>query len=110
MSTDLSFRYDKYSEKLYINTNGDIPGTITIEYVPRFESVEEIQSDYWIDMVMRMATALAKVTVGRIRTRYTQSNALWTQDGQQILDEGNNELNSLREYLAQNTQLIYGID
>lgn len=59
---------------------------------------------------MKLSLALAKVAVGRIRTRYTQSNALWTQDGDQILQEGTAELESIRDHLRTNTQLVYGID
>lgn len=109
-STDLAFRYDKSSNKLYINIATSKPQNITIEYVPRYNDVSEITSDYWIDIIVRLATALAKVTLGRIRTRYTQSNALWTQDGQQMLDEGTNELNDIREKLQASTQLCYPID
>jgi hypothetical protein len=109
-STDLAFRYDKSSNKLYINIATSKPKSITIEYVPRFNDVSEITSDYWIDIIVRLATAIAKVTLGRIRTRYTQSNALWTQDGQQMLDEGTQELNDIREKLQTSTQLCYPID
>lgn len=109
-STDLAFRYDKSSNKLYINIATSKPKNITIEYVPRFNDVSEIVSDYWIDIIVRLATAIAKVTLGRIRTRYTQSNALWTQDGQTMLDEGTQELNEIREKLQSSTQLCYPID
>ena len=110
VSTDLTFRFDEYTKKLYINIAMDRPSYITIEYVPECTSVEEIVSDYWIDMLMRMSVAIAKQVVGRIRTRFTQSNALWTMDGEALLAEGNEEMNNLREYLAANTQLMYPID
>lgn len=61
-------------------------------------------------MLIRLATAIAKVTVGRIRTRFTQSNALWAQDGELLLNEGNEELTALREHLKDNSQLVYPID
>ena len=109
-STDLAFRYDKSSNKLYINIATSKPKKITIEYIPRFNDVSEIVSDYWIDIIVRLATAIAKVTLGRIRTRYTQSNSLWTQDGQTMLDEGTQELNEIREKLQSSTQLCYPID
>ena len=109
-STDMAFIFDRSKNKLYINTSSGLPDTITIEYVPRFDDVSEIYSDFWIDVIIRMAVALGKVTLGRIRTRYTQSNALWQQDGQTMLDEGNSELSSLREELKASTQLCYPID
>lgn len=54
----------------------DKPQYITIEYVPLYKDVSEVVSDYWIDIIIRMATAQAKIILGRIRSRYTQSNAL----------------------------------
>lgn len=109
-STDLAFRFDKDSSKLYINVPNGTPASITIEYIPIIHDVDEIKSPYWIDMLMRLAVALTKVTVGRIRSRYTQSNALWQGDGDTILNEGKEELNNLRDTLLQNSELTYPID
>lgn len=110
LSTDLAYRYDRVTNKLYINTSSGMPTSITIEYIPRYESVDQIISDYWIDILTRLSVALTKVTLGRIRSRFTQSSSLWTQDGEQLLTEGNEELNGLREHLVANTQLIYPVD
>ena len=109
-STDLAFRYDRFDNKLYVNVSSGIPKYITVEYVPRFDDVSEVISDYWIDIIIRMAVAIGKITLGRIRSRYTQSNALWQQDGQLILNEGKAELDELREKLQISTQLCYPID
>lgn len=109
-STDLSMRFDRDKQQLYINCAFDMPEKVTIEYIPRFNDVSEIKSDYWIDNLMRLATANAKIAVGRIRTRYTQSNPLWTQDGDKLLEEGNNEASAIREELKKNNQLVLGID
>ncbi len=110
VSTDLSFIYDPTTRKLYINTSGDMPDKITIEYIPRYDNVEEITSDYWIDVLVRLSVAMAKVTVGRIRSRFNQSGALYTQDGDTILNEGNAELEALRNDLLASTSLNYPID
>lgn len=110
VSTDLIYRYDKPTEKLYINCSYDFPQSITIEYIPRFDSIEQITSDYWIDIIHRMTLAKCKIALGRIRTRFTQSNALYTQDGEAMLAEGNEELNSLREMLDANMTLPYPVD
>ena len=109
-STDLAFRWDRSTDKLYVNIATATPKFITVEYVPRYNDVSEVVSDYWIDIIIRLAVALAKVTLGRIRGRYTQSNALWVQDAQTMLEEGNGELRELREHLVNNTMLSYPID
>ena len=110
ISTDMSFKEDRHNNKLYINNYMSAPGYVTIEYIPKLKSVEDIKSDYWIDILVRMSIALTKVVVGRIRTRFTQAGALWTQDGEKILEEGNTELKELREVLRANSNLVYPID
>ena len=106
MSTDLAFREDRHDNKLYISCGNSRPSMITVEYIPKLKAVEDIKSDYWIDILIRLCVAMTKVVLGRIRTRFTQSNALWTQDGERILDEGNTELKELREILRINSNLI----
>ena len=104
--------FDKSKNKLYITTSQGTPSLITVEYVPIYEDVSEITSDYWIDILMRMSVALTKVVLGRIRTKYRQSGALWdiASDGDKLLQEGNQELEALRETLRVNSQMIYPLD
>lgn len=109
-STDLAFYYDKSAEKLYVNVSSGLPETVTILYIPRFDDVSEITSDFWIDVLIRMSVAIAKTTVGRVRSKFKQSNALWTLDGDALIEEGNTELTNLRQELKDSTQLVYGID
>ena len=110
ISTDLAFREDKHACKLYINNNISSPGSITVEYIPKLRSVEDIKSDYWKDVLVRMSLDFAKIQIGRIRTKFTQSNALWTLDGDKLLEEGNTDLKELREILRANSNMAYPID
>lgn len=110
MSTDLNFIFDKPTSKLYVNCAFDKPKYIAVRYIPRFDSVEEVTSDYWIDIIIRLATALTKVTLGNIRGRFTQTNALWTQDAEKMATEGREELQELRQYLQDNNILIFPMD
>ena len=59
---------------------------------------------------MKLSIAKAKIALGRIRTRFSSSNALWAQDGEKLLEEGNAELSAIEEKLLNSSQLIYGID
>ena len=110
MSTDMAFREDRHNKKLYINKMSSSPNWVTIEYIPKLTKVEDIKSDYWIDILIKYCVALTKIVLGRIRTRFNQTNALWTQDGEKILEEGNTELKELREILRLNSNMIYLID
>lgn len=110
LSTDMAFKEDRHNNKLYINSYMSSPGAVTIEYIPKLTDVEAIQDEYWLDILIRLSVALTKMMLGRIRTRFTQSNALWTQDGEKILEEGNTEYKELREVLRANSNLVFGID
>lgn len=109
-STDLAHVYDKNSEKLYININSNYPSNITVMYIPRLDDVSQIKSDFWIDVLVRMSVAITKQTVGRVRTKFKQSNALWAIDGDALLEEGNSEMTALRQELKDSTQLFYPYD
>lgn len=110
LSTDLAFQYDKQGNKLYINVSNGEPTTITIAYIPKLVEPEDIVSDYWIDVLIRLCVATTKITLGRIRTRFTQSNILWQQDGELMINEGTQELNELRTTLQENNNISYIID
>ena len=110
LSTDLSYYWDVSTKKLYINAPRNVPKRITIDYVPRYTDISEIDDPYWEDLILRLALALAKETLGRIRGKYTISNALHVLDWETILAEGREELSQLREYLQANSDIIYPLD
>lgn len=110
LSTDCSFTEDKHNHKLYINSSLSSPGYVTIQYIPKLHNAEDIKSDYWQDILVRMSMAHTKIMLGRIRTRFTQSNAIWGLDGEKMLEEGTTDLKELREVLRSNSNLILPID
>lgn len=110
MSTELSFKEDRHNNKLYINNAMYAPQMVTIEYIPKLTSVEQIKDEYWCDLLIQFSVALTKIILGRIRTRYTQSNALWTQDGEKLLQEGTDSLKELRDRLRENDNLLVARD
>lgn len=111
-STDLQFKevHTKDKHQLYINYSMELPSQITIEYVPKLLDVEDVVSDYWIDILKRLSVAFTKVAIGRIRSKYKSSSTLWQIDGEAILAEGLKEVEELRETLRKNSQLFFPID
>ncbi len=109
-STDMAHIYDKSDEKLYVNVSSNVPTKMTIMFIPRYDDVSQITSDFWIDVIVRMSVAIAKTTVGRVRSKFKQSNALWVLDGDALIEEGNTELTNLRQELKDSTQLGYPCD
>ena len=110
LKSDLSFRWDEFTKRLYVSATFPIPEKITIVYIPEFQSVEEIVSPFWIDKLKRLALALAKESLGRIRGKYKLNNALYDLDGDQLLSEAQAELTAIREELQANNDLVLPID
>lgn len=110
ISTDMSWKEDKEGKKLYINAAYDSPKNITIEFIPVYQSVEEIEDDYWTNQIARLSLALTKIQLGRIRSFATQSNALWQLDGETLLQEGNTEAAEIRQHLQDNMNFYVPID
>ena len=110
MSSDLMFREDKIGQKLYVNLPQGLPDTLAIEYVPVIEDASEVKGEYWQDILLRLALAHAKIALGRARTRFTQSGAIWSSDGDTILAEGKEELAAIREKLSSSADLFMPLD
>lgn len=110
LSTDLIFKEDKKARKLYINIPQGDSGNFTIEYIPRLMDASDIVSTHWEDMLMRLFLAHCKIALGRIRTRFTQSGAVWTGDGETILNEGTSELEAIREALRKANDFMSPVD
>ena len=57
-----------------------------------------------------MSLAKTKIILGRIRSHVKQSNALWQLDGDQLLQEGTEEYNTLKQKLDDNLPIYYPVD
>jgi hypothetical protein len=110
ISTDMDFIWEPSTKLLRLSVNPPFPGSVTIEYIPDYENVEEVTEPFWQDFILQMATAYAKVITGRIRSKYTLKSSQYELDGQTLLTEGNEELNKIRDYLRENVDLAFPID
>ena len=109
-STDLDFRMDEKNKKLYISFSQVVPSKLVIEYIPKLNDASEVLTQYWQDILYRLSLADAKVALGRIRTRYRQTNALYEDDGDTILAEGIADGEALRQRLKEQADLVLPLD
>ena len=110
LSTDLAFKEDRAGRKLYVNYSGGNANKVVVEFIPQLETVEQVNGNFWIDILCRLSLAYAKIALGRIRTRFKQDNALWSQDGDTMLNEGNQELAAVRERMQTKSNYIFPVD
>lgn len=107
IATDLDYRWD--DPYLWIVQNPMQSGNVTIEYTPVIKNVEEITDDYWIGKLKKLFLANTKIVTGRIRSKYKVTNALYINDGDAILAEGQQEKQAVMDFLQQNGDLFLPI-
>lgn len=106
LSTDMDFVWDKPNQKLYINANPNRPNRVTINFKPEYYSVEDIREQYWDTQLRKLSLAMCKVVLGRIRSKYKSSSSKFELDGDQLLSEGNSEIQSIRQFLDDNKDIF----
>lgn len=110
ISTDLDFVWDMHRKQLSVTMNPPFVNAITIQYIPDYKDVEEIKDSFWIDKILKLATAYAKQVLGRIRSKYTLNSAQYNLDGETLLQEANQEIQEIRTFLDTNVDLLLPID
>lgn len=110
ISTDLDFVWDAHKKELSIMMNPPYTNQITIVYIPDYQSVEEITEVYWVDIILKLATAYAKQVLGRIRSKYTLNSAQYGLDGETLLAEAKEEIAEITTFLKANVDLAFPID
>ena len=106
LATDMDFVWDKPNRKLYLTANPNIPAYVTINFKPEYFSVEDIREQYWETQLRRLALGMVKVTIGRIRSKYTSRSTKYELDGATLLAEGNSEIQEVRQRLDDNKDIF----
>jgi hypothetical protein len=110
ISTDLDFVWDAHRKELSIMMNPPYTNQVTIVYIPDYQSVEEITEVYWVDIILKLATAYAKQVLGRIRSKYTLNSSQYSLDGETLLNESKEEIAEIETFLTSNVDLAFPID
>lgn len=99
ISTDFQWKHDIDNQVIYCAHRDPKPMTCTIRYVPDYQDVSEIQSQTWIDYLVRLSLAYMKMALGRARSKYTIEGSNVTLDGETLLSEANAEFETIRAEL-----------
>ena len=110
ISTDLDFLWDAHRKQLSVTMNPPFSNMITIQYIPDYKDVEEITEVFWVDLILKLATAYAKQILGRIRSKFTLNSSQYSLDGETLLNEANAEIQEIQTFLRTNVDLAFPID
>ena len=106
LATDMDFYWDKPNRKLYVYANPNIPTAVTINFKPEYYSVADIRESFWETQLRKLALGMCKIVIGRIRSKYTSSSAKFQLDGPTLLNEGNTEVQQVRDFLQNNKDIF----
>ena len=107
LATDFQWRYDIDNQVIYCAHRDPMPTQLTITYMPDYKDVSEIQSDTWINYLLRMSEAFMKKSLGRSRSKYRIEGSNVFNDGELLLQEANTELEAIRTELeAKKVKLV----
>lgn len=106
LATDMEFVWDKPNRKLYVYANPNRPSHITINFKPEYYSVEDIREGHWETQLRKLALGMCKIVLGRIRSKYTSNSAKYQLDGNTLLNEGNAEVQAVRQFLDENKDVF----
>ncbi|WJZ23491.1 neck protein [Listeria phage LIS04] len=95
---------------LYVDMAPPYSTSITVEYIPLLDSVENITSRYWISIILRLALANAKETLGRIRGKVRVASSPFEVDGDTLLSEAGQEKAEIRTALDERADIFYPTD
>lgn len=101
LTTDFQWIPDYDNGVIYCTHRDPRPTSVTIRYVPDYQDPSEITDNTWVDYLIRLTLAHMKVSLGRSRSKYKVENSNVSLDGEILLEEGNEELRTLREELEQ---------
>lgn len=107
LGTDFQWKYDPDNQVVYCAHRDPRPSVVTIRYVPDYQDVSEIQSETWINYLIRMSEANMKKALGRTRSKYRVEGSNVSLDGEALLAEANAELEAIRAELeARKNKLV----
>ena len=107
-SSDIDFEFD--DGVLYVETTGSGTEYITLEYIPDYESIEDVEEPFWQNIFFDMSLAYSKIAIGRARSKYRLSNLPYEMDGETLIQEGTQELEKLNDILKEENDLDYVLD
>lgn len=107
---DGHFLFDYGKQLLFINFNTATPCSVTVDFIPEFRTVEDINEDYWIMLIQRKALAMVKMALSHLRGKFSSvEGAPYQLDYQRLYTEGEAENQRIQEEL-ENNLLNYRFD
>lgn len=111
ISGDKQFLFDYDRQYLFVNFNQQYPGSITIDYIPEYQSAEQVLDSYWQNIIQQYALALVKISLSHYRGKFANvEGAPFKLNYEKLEREGKEEKEKLWNDLVESNLLNYRFD
>lgn len=111
ISGDRQFLFDYDRQLLFINFNQQFPSSVTIEYIPEYSSIEQLEDSYWQNILQQYSLALVKISLSHYRGKYSNVDGMpFKLDYERLANEGEKERQSIWTELTESNLLNYRFD
>lgn len=111
ISGDRQFLFDYDRQLLFVNFNQQYPTSITIEYIPEYDTAEQIEDSYWQNILQQYALALVKISLSHYRGKFSQLDGTpFKLNYEKLETEGKAEREQIWNDLVENNLLNYRFD
>lgn len=111
ISGDKQFLFDYEKQLLFINFNMQYPKSVTVDYIPEYNDVQQIEDSYWQNIVQQYSLALVKIALSHLRGKYQQlQGAPFTLNVEKLSSEGLESREKILNELMDNNLLNYRFD
>lgn len=110
ISGDRQFLFDYDRQLLFINFNTQYPTSVTIDYIPEYISAEELDDNYWQNILQQYALALVKISLSHYRGKLEVSNSPFKLNWERLISEGKEEREKIWNDLMESNLLNYRFD
>lgn len=111
ISGDKQFLFDYDRQLLFINFNQQYPSSVTIDYIPEYQTAEQLTDSYWQNILQQYSLALVKISLSHYRGKYRAVEGMpFTLNYEKLETEGKAEREQIWNDLVESNLLNYRFD
>ena len=111
ISGDKQFLFDYDRQLLFINFNQRYPTSVTIDYIPEYIDIEQVEDSYWVNILQQYSLALVKIALSHYRGKYINvTGSPFTLNFDRLAQEGETSRQQIWDELVESNLLNYRFD
>lgn len=111
ISGDKHFLFDYDRQLLFMNFNQQYPQSVTIDYIPEYQSAEQVDDSYWTNILQQYSLALVKISLSYYRGKFIEvDGSPYKLNYEMLAADGKAEREQIWSELVDSNLLNYRFD